>query len=108
VIVLEDMPLVAAAALAARPGTERVVAVLDPSQHPLALAEAAIVADLLLGGGRLVLVIEPGETADALMLALSGEPFRFAGERWTIGATEPVRVTPSGASIPIRHELPAD
>jgi alkanesulfonate monooxygenase SsuD/methylene tetrahydromethanopterin reductase-like flavin-dependent oxidoreductase (luciferase family) len=76
--------LLEAAALAGRLGTEPVVAVLDPAEHPVALAEAAVVANLLLGG-RLVLVIEPGDTAEALKHALGV-------------------VTPSGASIPVRHE----
>jgi alkanesulfonate monooxygenase SsuD/methylene tetrahydromethanopterin reductase-like flavin-dependent oxidoreductase (luciferase family) len=106
--VLEEAPLLAAAALAPHTCTLRIVAALAPDagEHPLALAEAAVVADLLLGG-RLILLIERGETAEALALALSGRPFRFAGERWTIGATQAVAVTPPVTSIPIWHEFPA-
>jgi hypothetical protein len=80
--------LLEAVARASRVGgadSEPVVAVLDPREHPIALAEAALVANLLLRG-RLVLVIEPGETAEALKRALVQV------------------VTPSGASIPVRHE----
>jgi hypothetical protein len=75
--------LLEAAARAAEPGDEPVVVVLDPHEHPVALAEAAVVANLLLRG-RLVLVIEPGETAAALERALR-------------------EVTPPGASIPVRY-----
>jgi alkanesulfonate monooxygenase SsuD/methylene tetrahydromethanopterin reductase-like flavin-dependent oxidoreductase (luciferase family) len=78
--------LLEAAALAARPGNEPVVVALDPAEHPVALAEAAVVANLLLRG-RLILVMEPGAAAEALKRALR-------------------EVTPSGASIPVRDAPP--
>ena len=77
--------LLEAAARVGDGGTEPVVVVLDPSEHPVALAEAAVVANLLLRG-RLVLVIEPGETAEALERALRD-------------------VTPS---VPVRYEFRGD
>ena len=78
--------LLEAAARAADGGSEPVVVAVDPGEHPVALAEAAVVANLLLRG-RLVLVIEPGEAAEALTRALR-------------------EVTPPGASIPVRHRSP--
>jgi hypothetical protein len=77
--------LLEAAARAAEPGDEPVVVVLDPREHPVALAEAAVVATLLLRG-RLLLVVEPGETAAAFERALC-------------------EVSPS---VPVRYELRAD
>jgi alkanesulfonate monooxygenase SsuD/methylene tetrahydromethanopterin reductase-like flavin-dependent oxidoreductase (luciferase family) len=77
--------LLEAAARAADPGDEPIVGVADPGEHPVALAEAAVVAHLLLRG-RLVLVIEPGEPAEAFARALRA-------------------VTPS---VPVRYELRAD
>jgi hypothetical protein len=61
--------LLEAAARAAEGGDEPVEVVVDPGEHPVAVAEAAVVANLLLRG-RLVLVVEPGEAAEALRRAL--------------------------------------
>jgi alkanesulfonate monooxygenase SsuD/methylene tetrahydromethanopterin reductase-like flavin-dependent oxidoreductase (luciferase family) len=105
-------PLVTVAALAPHTRTVRFVASLSPDDHPLAIAEAAVVADHCTGG-RLTLFLPEGETADAVRIALRGEPFRHVGARWTIpanrpendGATERIAVTPS-ARVSVWTELP--
>jgi alkanesulfonate monooxygenase SsuD/methylene tetrahydromethanopterin reductase-like flavin-dependent oxidoreductase (luciferase family) len=101
-------PLLTVAALATHTHTLRFVARVRAGDHPLAIAEAAVVADLCTDG-RLILSIPQGETADAVRLALEGRPFRHAGERWTIpanrpendGATPESAVTPPSAQRPI-------
>jgi alkanesulfonate monooxygenase SsuD/methylene tetrahydromethanopterin reductase-like flavin-dependent oxidoreductase (luciferase family) len=101
-------PLLTIAALAPHTHTLRFVAMVSARDHPLAIAEAAVVADLCTNG-RLILSIPAGETADAARLALEGRPFRHAGERWTIpanrpendGATPEIAVTPQSAQRPI-------
>jgi alkanesulfonate monooxygenase SsuD/methylene tetrahydromethanopterin reductase-like flavin-dependent oxidoreductase (luciferase family) len=108
-------PLLTVAALAPLTRTLRFVACLSADEHPLAIAEAAVVADNC-SNGRLVLFIEAGETADAVRVALTALPFRFEGAGWTIpanlpendGATERITVTPPSAqlSIPVWTELP--
>jgi alkanesulfonate monooxygenase SsuD/methylene tetrahydromethanopterin reductase-like flavin-dependent oxidoreductase (luciferase family) len=110
-----EAPLPAAAALAPATRVLRLIACVPAGQHPLAIAEAAAVADNLTNG-RLVLTVAGddagvlGETADALVAALAARPFRHAGERWTIpamrpendGATERIVVTPP----PVQAEMP--
>jgi hypothetical protein len=54
--------LLEAAARAADPGEDPIVVTIEPGEHPVALAEAAVVANLLLRG-RLVLAIDPAEVA---------------------------------------------
>jgi len=108
-------PLLTAAALGPATTTLRPVACVAASEHPLAVAEAAAVADTITNG-RLVLAVRGddaavlGESADALVAALAARPFRHEGERWTIpalrpendGATERIVVTPP----PVQAELP--
>ena len=101
-------PLLTVAALASHTRTLRFVAAVSAGDHPLAIAEAAVVADLC-SNGRLTLEIPAGETADAVRLALAGRRFSHAGERWTIpanrpendGATPEIAVTPPSAQRPI-------
>ena len=110
-------PLLTVAALAPLTRTLRFVAAVSADDHPLAIAEAAVVADNCCNG-RLVLFMPAGETADAVRLALRARPFRFEGARWTIpanrpendGATEQIVVTPPSAqlSIPLWTEFPDD
>jgi alkanesulfonate monooxygenase SsuD/methylene tetrahydromethanopterin reductase-like flavin-dependent oxidoreductase (luciferase family) len=107
-------PLLTIAALATHTRTLRFVARVSADDHPLAIAEAAIVADLCTNG-RVALELPPGETADAVRLALQGRPFRHAGERWTIpghrpendGATPEITVTPPSAQRPIPQSTSA-
>ena len=107
-------PLLTIAALASHTQTLRFVAVISTDDHPLAIAEAAVVTDLCTNG-RLLLEIGPGETADAVRLALQGRPFRHAGERWTIpayrpendGATPEIVVTPASVQRPIPQSTSA-
>jgi alkanesulfonate monooxygenase SsuD/methylene tetrahydromethanopterin reductase-like flavin-dependent oxidoreductase (luciferase family) len=107
--------LITAAALAAGTRSLRLIACVRAGEHPLAIAEAAAVADNI-SNGRLVLVVTGddagllGETADALLAATAARPFRHAGERWTIpanrpendGAQERIVVTPACVQL----ELP--
>jgi alkanesulfonate monooxygenase SsuD/methylene tetrahydromethanopterin reductase-like flavin-dependent oxidoreductase (luciferase family) len=108
-------PLITAAALAARTSVLRLVACVRAGEHPLAIAEAAAVADNCSNGRLVVAVVSDdaallAETADALLAATAARPFRHAGERWTIpanrpendGAQERIVVTPACAQL----ELP--
>jgi alkanesulfonate monooxygenase SsuD/methylene tetrahydromethanopterin reductase-like flavin-dependent oxidoreductase (luciferase family) len=107
-------PLLTIAALATHTRTLRFVACVSAGDHPLAIAEAAVVADLCTNG-RLVLEIPAGETADAVRLALQGRPFRHVGERWTSpanrpendGATPEITVTPPSVQRPIPQSTSA-
>lgn len=89
-------PLLSAAALAARTSSVRLAACVRAGGHPLAIAEAAAVADCC-SAGRLVLALadEEGdeellaETADALLAATAARPFAHAGRRWRIPAGLP-------------------
>jgi alkanesulfonate monooxygenase SsuD/methylene tetrahydromethanopterin reductase-like flavin-dependent oxidoreductase (luciferase family) len=108
-------PLITAAALGARTTVLRLAACVAAGEHPLAIAEAAAVADNC-SNGRLVLAVASDdaallmETADALLAATAAGPFRHAGERWTIpahrpendGAQERIVVTPATVQL----ELP--
>jgi alkanesulfonate monooxygenase SsuD/methylene tetrahydromethanopterin reductase-like flavin-dependent oxidoreductase (luciferase family) len=94
---LDDAALLAAAALGARTSTLRLAACVRVGEHPLAIAEAATVADNC-SNGRIVLVLEAatdgdalGETADAVVAALAPRPFRHEGARWRI----PANLTPN-------------
>jgi alkanesulfonate monooxygenase SsuD/methylene tetrahydromethanopterin reductase-like flavin-dependent oxidoreductase (luciferase family) len=82
--------------------------------HPVAIAEEAAVADLLLGG-RLVLALAPGdggldqmvETVKVVLAGQASHPFGSDGPQWTIPARFPanvetetrIRVTPTPAQI---------
>jgi hypothetical protein len=88
----DDAALLAAAALGARTSVLRLAACVRVGEHPLAIAEAATVADNC-SNGRIVLVLEAasdadplGETADAVIAALAPRPFRHEGARWRIPA----------------------
>jgi len=108
-------PLVAAAALAPVTRALRITACVTAGLHPVALAEDAIAADLVLDG-RLVLALESGqealltETFEVLQLAFAARPFSHSGPRWQIPARLPehhdipsrLRVTPPPAQL----ELP--
>jgi alkanesulfonate monooxygenase SsuD/methylene tetrahydromethanopterin reductase-like flavin-dependent oxidoreductase (luciferase family) len=111
------VPLLTAAALAARTSSVRIAACVPAGPHPLAIAEAASVADNC-SAGRLILAIADcggdaellAETADALLPATAARPFAHAGRRWRIpaalpendGRAERIVVTPSTVQI----ELP--
>lgn len=107
-------PLLTAAALAPATRHLRFLIRVDADEHPLAVAEAAVVADNCTNG-RIALVADPGEHADALRAALTGHPFRHDGPRWTIPANRPendgaqprIAVTPPSAqlSLPVRTGL---
>jgi hypothetical protein len=94
-------PLLTAAALAPATRFLRFAVRVDGDEHPLAVAEAAAVADNCTNG-RIALVTDAGEHEQALSAALSGLPFRHEGPRWTIpanrpendGATDRIVVTP--------------
>jgi alkanesulfonate monooxygenase SsuD/methylene tetrahydromethanopterin reductase-like flavin-dependent oxidoreductase (luciferase family) len=89
-------PLHAVAALAAVTTNIRLAACLQAGPYPLAIAEAAAVADNCCGG-RLVLSLSANsgdsalltETADVLLAATALRPFAHRGERWTIPALLP-------------------
>jgi alkanesulfonate monooxygenase SsuD/methylene tetrahydromethanopterin reductase-like flavin-dependent oxidoreductase (luciferase family) len=87
-------PLITAAALGARTSVLRIAACVRAGEHPLAIAEAAAVADNCTNG-RLILAVDGddqgllAETADALIAATAARPFRHEGERWTIPAHRP-------------------
>lgn len=103
-------PLITVAALAPLTRVLRFLASVRPDDHPLAIAEAAVVADNCCNG-RLTLVLPADdEQAEAVRLALRARPFRHSGTRWTIpanrpendGAAERIVVTPPSAQL----ELP--
>jgi hypothetical protein len=108
-------PLITVAALGARTRVLRLVACVRAGEHPLAIAEAAAVADNCTNG-RLVLALASddaallGETVDAVLAATAARPFRHEGARWTIpaglpendGAEERIVVTPACVQL----ELP--
>jgi hypothetical protein len=108
-------PLVAAAAIAPVTRSVRVIACLTAGAHPVAVAEDAVAADLVLGG-RLVLALAGDdeallcETFEVLQLAFAARPFAHDGARWRIPARRPehddaparLRVTPAPAQL----ELP--
>ena len=111
------VPLLTAGALAASTSSVRIAACVPAGPHPLAIAEAASVADNC-SAGRLILAISDrdgdaelfAETADALLAAIAARPFAHAGARWRIpaalpendGNSERIVVTPSTVQI----ELP--
>jgi hypothetical protein len=106
-------PLITAAALGTVTRYLRLVACVRAGEHPLAIAEAATVADNC-SNGRLALVLAGDDALEeslaAVKAALSARPFRHAGPRWTIpanrpendGATERIVVTPPSVQL----ELP--
>lgn len=91
-----DTALICAAAAAAQTSVIRLAACVRLGAHPLAIAEAAAVADNC-SNGRLILVLEDGggdielqcESVDAISAALSPRPFRHEGARWRIPANLP-------------------
>jgi alkanesulfonate monooxygenase SsuD/methylene tetrahydromethanopterin reductase-like flavin-dependent oxidoreductase (luciferase family) len=108
-------PLVVAGALAPVTRGLRIAACVRAGAHPVAVAEDAAAADLVLGG-RLVLALEGDEapllteTFEVLQLAFAARPFAHTGARWRIPARLPehvgipprLRVTPTPAQL----ELP--
>lgn len=109
-------PPVVAAALAPRTSSIRVGIDVRAGGHPVSLAEAAVVADLCLGGRLVLAVGSPdaslmAETVEVLLAATAARPFRHHGERWRIPGNLPenvvnreerIRVTPASTQL----ELP--
>ncbi len=105
-------PVVAAAALAPVTRGLRIAACVRAGAHPVALAEEAAIADLVLGG-RLVLALEGDEpsllteTFEILQLAFAARAFTYEGAHWRIPARLPehegiparLRVTPAPAQL---------
>jgi hypothetical protein len=85
-----------AAALSARTTSIRLAASVPVGEHPLAIAEAAAVADNC-SNGRLILILEDrlgdpellAESADVVLAGLTTRPFNHRGARWTIPAQLP-------------------
>jgi alkanesulfonate monooxygenase SsuD/methylene tetrahydromethanopterin reductase-like flavin-dependent oxidoreductase (luciferase family) len=109
-------PFLAAAALAVRTSPFRMMISAPVGRHPLAIAEAAAVADNCLGG-RAVLVLQDAlddpavleETVELTLAGLAARPFRHRGERWhspanlpeNDGTEERIRLTPRSAQVEV-------
>jgi hypothetical protein len=91
-----ETALLAATAVAACTHVIRLAACVETGGHPLAIAEAAAVADNC-SNGRLVLVLEDSEsdpelleeTVDVVLAATAPSPFSHTGRRWRIPANLP-------------------